>query len=201
MRGCATILITGFCAAILGCAVPEQSVTFDVPAGRYPAAFDATRDALEAYRFKLDRVDAAAGVISTASKITSGLATPWDREQSGLRAEAEDLINNQSRLVRVTFEPAPADQPEFTASPLVGRVDAWIERTHFPNRRPHPRAAGVQSQATDTALAQRGLSGSFSTPLARDDKLAARLAREISRRLDAAPMEESAPVAMEKQRP
>ena len=170
-----------------GCATPPTSTSIEVPAGQYALAFNAARVTLEEYRFNLDRIDAASGVISTSAKPTSGLATPWDVEQTGLRDETEDLLNHQTRTVRVTFRPAAGEGPVGETMPLTARVDAWIERTHVPNLRPQPRAAGVYTQATDIALAQRGLAGSFSSPLARDDKLAARLAGEIRRRMGGAP--------------
>src|SRR5688500_8446844 len=80
--------------------------TFAVDAGRYGEAFDAAREVLRAARFDIDRVDAGGGVISTEPKRSAGLATPWDREQSTMGQEFEDLLNHQQRTVRITFEPA-----------------------------------------------------------------------------------------------
>src|SRR5204862_8124944 len=108
----------------------------------YSKAFDATRDLLRSYHFSLERVDAAAGVITTGYKATAGLATPWDREQSGLSQEFEDLLNQQSRRVRVTFRPSvgggdehPIEQPFNSNEALVGRVEVIIYRMQTPGLR------------------------------------------------------------------
>ncbi|HRJ50427.1 MAG TPA: hypothetical protein PKU91_07830, partial [Phycisphaerales bacterium] len=105
-------ILLALAAALTGCA-RSGSPTVQIPAGSYSQAFEATRASLRDFDFSLDRVDAASGVITTATKASSGLATPWDPEQSGLDQEWEDFINRQRRFVRVTF--VPADQP-------VGRV-------------------------------------------------------------------------------
>lgn len=68
-------------------------------------AFDLARDVLREEGFILDRVDAAAGIITTRPKTTAGLATPWDAEQSSAEQEIDDLANRQQRTVRITFEP------------------------------------------------------------------------------------------------
>lgn len=95
---------------LAGCSTPTaQSVA--IPAGRYREAFDAARTVLREYRFDLDRVDARAGLITTAAKPTAGLATPWDLEQSSISQEWEDLINQQQRRVTVSFTSTrPADR-------------------------------------------------------------------------------------------
>ena len=86
--------IAVLCAALLGgCAGSgPRSAEFQVSPGQYARAFDEARDVLTGYRFELDRVDAAGGVIATAPKTTAGLATPWDSEQTTL----EDIIQAAS---------------------------------------------------------------------------------------------------------
>lgn len=75
------------CAACLGGCSSSGDETVEITAGEYPRAFEATRESLREYEFHLDRVDAASGVITTAVKPTSGLATPWDSQQSGIDQE------------------------------------------------------------------------------------------------------------------
>ncbi len=83
-------------------------------AGHYPAVFDAAMRTLDEWRFVPDRIDAARGVITTYPKRTAGLATPWDREQTGLDDEARDLLHQHEREVRISFDP-----PETPSSVLV----------------------------------------------------------------------------------
>ena len=86
------------------CTPDNASPEFAVPAGSYRRAFETSESVLREFRFNLARVDARAGVISSQAKNTSGLATPWDVEQSTLGQEFEDLVSNHSRRVRITFE-------------------------------------------------------------------------------------------------
>lgn len=79
-------------------------------------AFDLARDVLREEGFMLDRVDAAAGVITTRPKTTAGVATPWDSEQSSAEQEIDDLANRQQRTVRITFEPVDRPTPLATAA-------------------------------------------------------------------------------------
>jgi len=69
-------LALGIVGALSGCAAPDLPTDLEVAAGDYPAAFEAAKAALRDYRFDLERVDARAGVISTAKKETAGLLTP-----------------------------------------------------------------------------------------------------------------------------
>jgi hypothetical protein len=174
---------------LAGCASPT-STQFSVPAGEYSKAFDATRDLLRSYRFTLERVDAAAGVITTGYKTTAGLATPWDAEQSSLSQEFQDLLNQQSRRVRVTFRPAvsgedehPVDQPIDPKEALVGRVEVIIYRMQTPGLRSPSRAILLTTLATDPALTEEGIPGQYAVPVSQDSSFAARLAKKIEGRL------------------
>ena len=173
-----------------GCASSDPSPPrFDVPAGRYSDAFEAARDVLAAERFELERVDAGAGVLSTTAKPTSGLATPWDGEQSTTRQEFEDLGNRQQRRVRVTFEPEPAG-PEIpsdlrqSGSALVGRVEVTVERIRRTQWRLETTAVRFSSFAVDPELQSRGMWPQYTVAVAQDPLLAGRLAEEIRRRLE-----------------
>ena len=180
--------------ALPGCTPAKVAPTFDVGAGGYARAFDESVETLREFRFTIDRVDAAAGVITSAPKTSSGLATPWDKEQSTLTQEVEDLLAFNSRRVRITFEPrsisgrisTPHSQPtDFHAGPLVGRVEAVVDRRSVRGWRVSS-AAILQSDFTyDTQAAARGQPHEFDAPLTRDERLAARIADRIRQRLAA----------------
>lgn len=173
-----------------GCASTPRAKSgdFTVPTGRYAAAFDAARETLIARRFELERVDARAGIITTKPKSSSGLATPWDTEQSSFNQEVEDLLNRQQRLVRITFEPAAAGdtQPEdLRAIPgeLAARVEVVIERLHRPGWQIEPAAVRFSTYTHDPLLVQRGMWPTYAVPFSQDPAMAGRLAGEIELKL------------------
>lgn len=179
------------CWVLAGCASPK-SPQFDVAAGQYAGAFDATREVLRSYRFDLERVDAAVGVITTAQKTSAGLATPWDGEQSSFSQEVDDLLNQQTRSVRVTFRPASlggaeaaVNRPVDPAESMVGRVEVIIYRTQTPGLRPSSRAITMTSLTLDPAATAQGVGGQYVVPMTQDSRFAARLAREIAERIGA----------------
>jgi hypothetical protein len=182
----------------LGCASSEERpVTFAVAAGGYNAAFEAAREVLREARFNIDRVDAAAGVISTEPKRSSGLATPWDGEQSSTRDEFEDYFNHQQRIVRITFEADPGAPAEAAPAPLgeldpgpdlrgyegpiVAHILVVVERERRPGWRIESVSIAHNTFAQDPALGPRGMGGSYWVPVAQDRRLAGRLAEEIAR--------------------
>jgi len=169
-----------------GCAGGSGSTRVDIPAGMYTRAFEATRQTLRDHRFILERVDAQAGVVTTRAKSTAGLATPWDTEQSSLTQEFEDLVNDQRRRVRVTFTPDPAQETNaesWQEGPVVAEVDVSVYRVQSPGLRLPPRALSQGSVTEDPALKQRWVTYGMETPVARDSRLAARLAEQIRRSL------------------
>jgi hypothetical protein len=179
---------------LAGCESPEQP-QFSVPAGQYAQAFDAARTVLRSYRFSLDRVDAAAGVITTAHKSTAGIATPWDREQSTTSQEFDDLLNQQSRTVRVTFRPAfpssaepVVNQPVDPQEELIGRVEVIIYRMETPGVRSPSKAISLTTLSTDPVLVAEGVGGAYEVPVSQDTRLASTLAAAIERQLERAPI-------------
>ncbi len=195
------LLAAGVAVLLGGCAGSKPlPPTFEVPPGRYDAAFDASREVLREARFPIDRVDAGAGVISTDPKTSAGIATPWDEEQSSTRDEFEDLFNHQRRIVRITFEPAQpapnlpgtetqlgeaADVPDIRRceGPLIARVMVVIEREHRPGRRVETVSIASSTFTRDPALGPRGLGGPYWVPIAQDPALAGRLAAKIQKAL------------------
>lgn len=178
-------------SVLVGCSA-RGPASVEVPAGSYPSAFESAKAALREMRLPIERVDFAAGVITTIPELSSGLATPWDPVQSSFGQEWEDMINGQRRAVRITFaspeaaEPAPAVQAspvstpstllDRNAGPLVARVDVAILRPRRPGARPQPAAARFESRTEDPELTRRGMYPEYTTTIARDDRLAARIA-------------------------
>ncbi|MCA9288839.1 MAG: hypothetical protein KDA05_09665 [Phycisphaerales bacterium] len=202
----AGILATGvacLAGALGGCASRANSIEFGVQPDRYATAFDAARDVLIEARFEIDRVDAAAGVITTHPKPSVGLLAPWDDEQTTLVQEMGDATSTQRRRVRVTFEPAAVDRPReargqagFTpvagAAPLdlrssdvalTARVEVYVERVRRPGTRLETESIRQSSQTLDPSLRSRGMALEYTTTVDSDDAFAARLAERMRERL------------------
>ncbi len=178
---CLTLLV------LSGCTTPKNDGVFTIPPGAYGAAIDATRDTLRDYRFDLDRVDAAAGVVTTAGKWSSGLATPWDAEQSTIEQEWDDAMNRQQRRVRVTFASADggaADDLRSLDAPLVGRVEVTVYRLHRQGWRLESESVGRSRRAFDPELG-RSQGARYLVPTTRDERLEARIADAVAKRMRA----------------
>lgn len=172
-----------------GCANTDGPGGFTVPDGGYAAAFDAARTSLIDRRFDLERVDARAGVITTKTKSTAGLATPWDTEQSSLDQEVEDLLNGQQRRVRITFEPLateggflPSEDIREFKGPLSARVEVVIERIHRSGWQIQTTAVRFSDLTRDPELSDRGMWPTYAVPFSQDPKLASRIAIEIEKK-------------------
>lgn len=163
-------------AACLGGCSASGTGAFSVPEGRYADAFVAARDVLRDARFTIERVDAAAGVITTSDKASSGWATPWDADQTTLWQESSDLFNQQRRRVRVVFDPPDA--------PTAGHVEVSVVRLQVAGLRLNPRSVQLTTTAVDPALRAQGIWNQYELPVTRDGDLEARLARQIERRLE-----------------
>ncbi len=159
---------------LVGCAsVPEGARTESAMAPEaYPGLFDASREVLARRRFTLDRVDAARGVITTLPKRTAGLATPWDTEQSSLSQEAQDLVHQQERIARVTFEPPEA--------PTRVLVEVVVHRVRRPNWRVETDAIRLSTHARDPLGVSAGQRPEGRQAIEEDRRLAARILAEIT---------------------
>lgn len=173
--------------SLCGCTPAQIDPTFEAPKGQYASAFDAAVETLRDLRFPIDRVDATAGVITTSSKQSSGLASPWDLEQSTPTQEVEDLLALHTRRVRITFESAAPSHStnanEFNAGPVRGRVEAVVDRRYVRGWRLSSAAILQSDFTTDTVATSRGQPQQFDAPLSRDERLEARLASRIRHRL------------------
>ncbi len=187
-----------------GCSSSSGPTKLEVAPSQYPAAFEAAKEALRHYRFPLERVDYVQGEISSASKYSSGLATPWDAEQSTIENEWEDYINAQSRSVRIRFETAsqiafgqaePAGSQaaaspvppslEESKEPLFAQVIVTVRRVDRPGWQPQPKAARLSSFTEDPDLTARGMFPAYEVIISRDEKLAARIVERMKKTLAA----------------
>ena len=175
---------------LVGCASGKKAVSDQaapsIEAGQYEAAFRAAKDVLRAAQFDLERVDAAAGVITTRPRSSAGLATPWLDYDETLGEGVDDLIHRDRRRATVRFE--PADEPNASAmldrrrveGPLVMRVTIEIERTYVIGRRADPTSIRLTSRAIDPQLAEHGLSPLARDTVGQDKELASRIEKSIA---------------------
>jgi hypothetical protein len=176
---------------IAGCgARPSGSNRVMIPQGQYAMAFDATREALRDASYRLDRVDAQQGIITTRPKPARGLAAAWEGDQSSFQEELEDFAHRQQRIVRVLFvqaETVDAAEPlQATAEhDAVAIVEVGVERVMMPGLRPQSRAIGLTNITTDPTQAARGVGPGLAYSIRQDDALAGKLARAIAARMDA----------------
>lgn len=180
-----------FVLALGGCSRPTAT-SLTLPGETYPAALDAARETLRGYGFTIDRVDAAAGVITTHAKGTAGIATPWDREQSSLYQEGEDFMNRHRRTVRIEFTAtAPPEDPALAAdvagaakagSTLTMQTIVAVDRSYQSNWQIESSSIRQSRRYWDRELASRGMT-SYSVPVVQDEKLAARLTEAVRRRI------------------
>jgi hypothetical protein len=155
----------------------------ELAAGQRQAAFEAARDVLRELRFELNRIDAREGVLTTQVKFSSGLATPWDIEQTTARDELADLLHKHAREVRVSFVERGEE--------LRMEVVVGVLRMQTPGQRLAPRAVALSSVATDVTPAQpqdvQSLGNGWAPHVVRrDDGLAEVIAAEVQRRVQGA---------------
>lgn len=151
------------------------SAILEYEPGSYERVFDLTRERLMDYRFAIDRVDARRGVITTHPKRTSGLASPWDQEQSSLSQEWEDLINEHRRVVRVEFDRQ--------ATPPTARFTVELLRTHRPNWRVESESVRLSTHARSRDALGQTVPGSHLERVGLDERFAVRLAESIGQDL------------------
>jgi hypothetical protein len=176
-----------------------------VQAAEYERAVNIARDTLLEARFEIDRVDAAAGVITAHPRGTGGLLTPWDNQQTTLGQEVHDAANTHLRRVRITFEPAAIDRRDPGAGqaaadspggpspawidlrtaglPITARVEVFIDRVRRPGVRLETESIRTSTLTLDPQLASRRMTPEYRTTVGRDELLAARLADRIRERL------------------
>ena len=182
-----SLFLLAACLTLLsGCR--GHDVTLAVPPGSYAPVFEASTEALRDSGFTLERVDAARGVITTRPKFTAGLFTPAHPEQQTAGQEWQDAINEQSRVVRLTFEPQgrrPASGDLRDAEgPLMLRAQTTIYRTRVTGVRYETETTGVRSVSRDPIAIRKGHGGLQRVPLRRDEPWSQRLITLIANRIE-----------------
>lgn len=156
----------------------------------YEEAFRAVRGVLGDYRFSINRIDAVRGIITTHPKRTAGLASPWDREQSSMPQEWEDLANQQQRVVRVSFEGSDGHPGETPGEVVRAVVEVQLQRVHRPYWRIETESIPLSTHARARDTLGEQLPATFIEVLGLDTALADRLALAIEERLRLAPRSE-----------
>ncbi|MBL4699196.1 MAG: hypothetical protein JKX70_10220 [Phycisphaerales bacterium] len=173
--------------------VSGNTTRIELQAANYEEVFSAAREVLAKYRFGINRIDASRGVITSFPKRTAGLASPWDREQSTLGQELEDLANQQERTVRIEFvrsaDTEPGDsKPALSSSQstidVIAMVEVVVSRVHRPHWRVESESVRLSTHARSRNAAGQIEPGSFREPIGQDKALAERIAHEIARRFE-----------------
>jgi hypothetical protein len=125
--------------------------------------FDSAREALRERGYVLDRVDSAAGVVTTHPKPSGGVPTRT--------APLSDTIHQQARTVRVEFSNSDTGS--------IARVSCSVSRATTPSMRLSPVAIGLSSASEDPRLVARSLGWRFESPVWQDEEEAGALAGAI----------------------
>lgn len=150
-----------------------------ISADDYPGAFDAARDALRQAGFTLDRVDAAAGVITTEP--LGGLAavkSPLLREAGGAS------LHRTAWRARAIFTPDDKkNTPDLRLDPGTRtlRFEVVELREYRPSRRIDTTSVEYAWDFSDRVLAGRGLEPEYTVTGARNLRAESLLAQTVSR--------------------
>ncbi len=192
----ARVLIALFAAALLlgGCA-SEQSGTasFRIPSAEYPLYFEAAREVLRDNHFTPERVDARAGLLSTAPVSSAGWATPWIDHAGSFSQSTNDLIQRNRRIATIRFspvtdatnratalDPVSADLRRFEGTIEVS-VSVVIEQVYRPGRRLSPTSIRLATYTDDPRDERFGPEQLVTRIVGNDPDLAARLADLLAR--------------------
>jgi hypothetical protein len=179
LGGCASSSGVGQGAAIEDGLLLDSS-KIEIDDSSYEEVFEAARAVLMDYRFGINRVDAARGVITTFPKRTVGIGAFWDREQSTLRQEWEDLANQQERTIRVQFE----QDPSGTGYSSRATVDVMVYRVHRPNWRVESESVGLSTHARSRDSFGNAVEADFRESMGHDRAFAERVAQQITSRFE-----------------
>lgn len=114
-------------SVLVGCGQRPVAPSFELSSDEYSAAFDAALDVLRERGFELDRVDARAGVITTAPRASAGLATPWIPHSPTLMDAADTTLHPDRRMALVSFTPIGASEPEADLREQEGELLVTVE--------------------------------------------------------------------------
>jgi hypothetical protein len=192
----ATAWPAGCAARRAGAPLPPR---VEVGSESYEVAFDAVKDELRRLGFRLARVDARAGVITTEPLDSAGFATPWMQVESSSRQEVEGYLHRQRRRVEATFTTTPeSDDIRLADGTLALRIRVLEDRVYRHGVQLHPTSVRLVNVARDPALEAIGAQPSFAAPLGEDDRLARRIADRLRGRLEGAADAEGGAVGAER---
>ena len=180
-----TVLAASVAAGVSGCATTasEADTRWTIASGTYSSWFDTAKDVVRESQFELGRVDARAGVVSSASAASAGYATPWlTYGMSSGDAALGGLMHRESRVVRVLFEPADGSEAEDLRrvdGDLTARVVVEVSRDLRPGRQVDTTNIQRTSYWRDPGMASSGLQPGFQEPAGEDLELAAAIAARI----------------------
>ncbi|MCA3006204.1 MAG: hypothetical protein LW650_13590 [Planctomycetaceae bacterium] len=146
-----------------------------VSAAGYAAAFEAVGEALRDEGFLLERVDAAAGVITT--------------QRSTRATELGDVISRRQRQVRAEFVPEGQERADPAGDLRSGpqatrlRLTVRVEDIHRPGWRVPTSSVRLATRTSDPELTKRGLAPVYTVPAGEDEALAERLRAVVAARL------------------
>ena len=181
--GCATTSAReGLGADIESGSEQEEVVvsTIQVEGASYSEVFEAAREVLSSYRFGVNRVDAARGVLTTFPKRSVGIASPWDQEQVTIGQELEDFANQQERVIRIEFD---LDSDSLGEEVVRGHVEVVVSRVHRPHWRIEAESVRLSTHARSRDALGRVESGEFREVIGRDEAFAHRVARAIEAKI------------------
>lgn len=183
---CLLMLAWSLCAGCASNPSPGDSAS-RLSATDYPGAFQAAKDVLRDEGFRLDRVDARRGVITTIPRSSAGAATPWIPGGQPIDAVA-DLIQNHARSAVVEFS-APAapegqDLRDF-AGPIEVRVSVEVLRASRTGRRMDSTLPRRSHFAIDPVAVRTGQPQGSIIVVDQDPHTAARLVKRIVDRAQA----------------
>jgi hypothetical protein len=173
--------------SLCGCAGPSGGASVTFAAERYGEAFDAAREELRAAGYTLERIDAGAGEILTAPKITAGFVTPFEPEFRPMAQAWRDTVNAQPRTVRIRFrddEPGEPGAPPPTEGTIVADVEVVIWRQRRAGWRLETETIRASEYWSDPGWGATGVRANMRVPIRRDEAFAAELASGIRGRLD-----------------
>ena len=177
MWGCASSPQANTDSATIQAADGQISGHVEISGASYEEVFGAMREVIREYRFAINRVDGARGVITTYPKQTLGAGSPWDREQTTIGQEFEDLANHQERAIRVQFE-----NGAHSGSIVRATIEVLVYRVHRPNWRVDSQSIRLSTHARSRDINGQIEPGSFRESIGQDQQLAHRLANEIHQR-------------------
>lgn len=194
MLSLVTVLL---CVAMLfgGCSsTPPASTQFTVPSGRYAECFDAARDVLTARDYRLNRVDASGGVITTHPAGYVGALAPWNARRASMYESIEETLNQHARVATVRFTPATPPGTASEAVPnkgdlrgysgeLIVEVVVSVERASIPGTRVDSGAIGLSTVASNPLPGVRHLWPRYSVPMRNDEKVAGEIVEAMKSRL------------------